>query len=190
MTIPKKSEIFLHWKQWLHDNGFDWGEPSCWACGKWWVTKYDITNPHVSDEELAKNYDRVKPLQRCHIVPRSLGGSDDVSNLFLMCKECHDLAPNTLSKDVFFQWVEHQSWFSRKYSEHISEMKTFGISEKDCKAITKLLFSKDFNQWCRKNIGLHWSQSGYGAKITTSSLYAAVQTYRKIKNRDFTPKTN
>ena len=102
MTIPKKSEIFLHWKQWLHDNGFDWGEPSCWACGKWWVTKYDITDPHVSDEELAKNYDRVKPLQRCHIVPRSLGGSDDVSNLFLMCKECHNLCSQYPVKRCFF----------------------------------------------------------------------------------------
>jgi hypothetical protein len=108
-----------------------------------------------------------------------LGGSDDVSNLFLMCKECHDIAPNTTSSDHFFQWVENQSWFSRQISQHISEMKTFGITEKDGEEITKILHSDDFNQWCKNNIGLHWNQSGYGVKITPSTLYAALQAYRK-----------
>ena len=60
-------------------------------------------------------------------------------------------------------------------------MKTFDISEEDCKEITELLKSDDFKQWFKDNVGLHGNQSGYGVKITASSFFAAYLAYRKME---------
>ena len=61
--------------------GADWAEAHerCWRCG------YKST------------------LQRCHIVPRALGGSDEPSNLVLLCHRCHREAPNI--SDPRFMWI-------------------------------------------------------------------------------------
>lgn len=42
-------------------------------------------------------------LHRCHVVPRALGGSDEASNLVLLCAQCHAEAPNVA--DASFMWV-------------------------------------------------------------------------------------
>ena len=57
----------------------------CWACGKRVETKSD--------------------LQRCHIVPKSLGGREEASNYFLLCSDCHDEAPDTTNREAFLRWV-------------------------------------------------------------------------------------
>ena len=40
--------------------------------------------------EICKN--DVKHLEKHHIIPKSRGGSDDKSNLIMVCSECHGLA--------------------------------------------------------------------------------------------------
>ena len=102
MSLPSKADIFEHWKEWLDQNGFDWGEPNCWACKRWWGTTYDIKKSNAPWGKIRAIWNKV-PLQRCHIIPRSLGGTDDPSNLFLMCRDCHDRAPNTPSREIFFK---------------------------------------------------------------------------------------
>lgn len=42
-------------------------------------------------------------LQKCHIVPKSLGGKNDPSNLVLLCGRCHREAPNIA--DSRFMWI-------------------------------------------------------------------------------------
>jgi hypothetical protein len=44
-----------------------------------------------------------KPPSKCHIVPRSLGGTNDPSNLVLLCGRCHREAPNVA--DPRFMWI-------------------------------------------------------------------------------------
>jgi HNH endonuclease len=44
-------------------------------------------------------------LQRCHIIPKALGGEDTPSNFVLLCSECHQEAPNCLSKDAMWKWI-------------------------------------------------------------------------------------
>jgi hypothetical protein len=104
-NLPSKSEIFEHWKERLLEFGFfvDWGEPGCWGCGFHYSDKYDIGRSNASWHEILRRWDSI-PLQRCHIVPRSLGGTNDVANLFLMCRECHDQMPNTVVPEIFFEW--------------------------------------------------------------------------------------
>lgn len=79
---------------------------------------------------MSGGWDKV-PLQRCHIIPKSLGGLDTADNLFLMCKECHDLAPNTVYRDIFLKWVGRQDWSTKSINAITSELAAFGFTEKD-----------------------------------------------------------
>lgn len=88
----------------------DYGEPCCWSCGK----PVDLTKSKTYDELLISNqlskiygFQKVKTsLNRCHIVPHALGGTDeDPSNLFLMCSECHEESPDTSNPRNFLRWV-------------------------------------------------------------------------------------
>lgn len=61
--------------------GVDWAEAHerCWRCGY------------------------KSGLERCHIIPESLGGRNEPSNLVLLCGRCHREAPNV--RDARFMWI-------------------------------------------------------------------------------------
>lgn len=166
-TLPSKAQIFDYWKDRLRDIGvfIDWGEPSCWACGFHYGTKYDIKRSNADWDEIFLGWDRM-PLQRCHIVPRSLGGTDDPSNLFLMCRECHDLAPNTAIADIFFQWVRSQSFYKRDSAKIEEAFRSFGVGQADKEKLLQILESAKFKAWCAGKSGLHRPQSNYGPSIS------------------------
>lgn len=44
-------------------------------------------------------------LERCHIIPNSLGGEDKASNLVLLCRRCHLENPNIANKDIMWDWL-------------------------------------------------------------------------------------
>ncbi len=44
-------------------------------------------------------------MQRCHIIPDSLGGKDEPSNLVLLRERCHIDAPNIESKSFMWDWI-------------------------------------------------------------------------------------
>ena len=145
MARPSKAEIVKYWKDWLIAHGFNLGEPACWACSCWWEPKYDIKDPNASWDEIYNCWNKVRQLQRCHIIPESLGGSnEDPSNLFLMCKQCHDLAPDTTSKEMFFTWIEKQSWLKRIYEEIKKDIANFDIAENEYEEVVKIIRSPDF----------------------------------------------
>jgi HNH endonuclease len=180
-TMPTKSEIFEYWKERIFDLDFfiDWGEPSCWACGEFWNGRYDITNPKASYEKILEVWEKA-PLQRCHIIPRSLGGSNETSNLFLMCKECHDLAPNTSIPEIFFQWARKQNFSERHVYQMQQCMKAFGISEELHIKFNEISQTKEFKDFLIKHAGLHRPQSGYsgsGKRLTASTWYGLLLHY-------------
>lgn len=80
-----KKEIVDYWSRIEDECGLsvDWAEAEerCWRCG------YE------------------KKLQRCHIIPNSLGGKDEPSNLVLLCERCHIDAPNIESKTFMWDWI-------------------------------------------------------------------------------------
>ena len=45
-------------------------------------------------------------LQQCHIIPKSLGGTLDPSNIIPLCGVCHDKAPDVSDKNEMFAWVK------------------------------------------------------------------------------------
>ena len=80
-----KKEIVDYWEQ-IEDEcdlSVDWAEAEerCWRCGC------------------------ERRLQRCHIVPETLGGKDEPSNLVLLCERCHIDAPNVESKTFMWDWI-------------------------------------------------------------------------------------
>ena len=44
-------------------------------------------------------------LQRCHIIPDSLGGLDEPSNYVLLCETCHEAGPNVADPEVMWDWI-------------------------------------------------------------------------------------
>lgn len=180
--LPSKALIFDHWKDRFREIGIfiDWGEPSCWACGFHYGSKYDIKSSDASMPQILDGWERM-PLQRCHIVPRSLGGTDELSNLFLMCRECHDLAPNTSIPEVFFEWVRAQC-YSRRDSARIEEaFRAFGIQPGQYDEIVQIMESKSFQIWSDRKTGMHRPQCGYPSRtfrLTPATMIGLAAYYR------------
>lgn len=185
-NLPSKSQIFEHWRKRLCSMGFliDWGEPSCWACGFHYQDKYDIKNSNVGWNKILKCWEKI-PLQRCHIVSRSLGGTNDASNLFLMCRQCHDLAPNTDIPEIFFKWAKAQNWWKRENLKIQDAFDSFGINEKECGIINEIIASKEFKLWIRDKFGLHRPQSNYApisSRLTPSTMIGLAAHYHWFKS--------
>lgn len=100
-----KEEIVNYWIKIQDECGLsvDWAEAEyrCWRCG------YKAN------------------LQRCHIIPESLGGKDEPSNLVLLCSRCHIDAPNVESKTFMWDWIRANGtplydtfWFLRAQKEY------------------------------------------------------------------------
>lgn len=87
----KKKELEIH-NNWLER--FDWlckDEVECIVCGA------------------------VKHLEKCHLIPKGLGGSETPDNLVMLCHEHHRQAPNTsISKDIMLNWIEREA---KKFSK-------------------------------------------------------------------------
>lgn len=85
----------------------DWHEPECWACREFIDKIYDLkTYDQMTDAQIWNSSVVRNKLNRCHIVPHALGGSDtDPSNYFLLCKKCHEESPDTSDRKIFLRWV-------------------------------------------------------------------------------------
>lgn len=78
-------EITNYWQEYQDECGLsvDWSEATllCWRCA------------------------HKRKLQRCHIIPRALGGSEEPSNLVLLCAQCHSEAPNVNDSEFMWTWL-------------------------------------------------------------------------------------
>lgn len=87
----------------------DWGEPECWCCGEWVdlckIPEYNTMLSNGNTKKIWQSKEVTSKLQRCHIVPKSLGGTYSPSNMFLMCERCHRESPDHLSQKYFLQFV-------------------------------------------------------------------------------------
>jgi hypothetical protein len=180
-TMPSKYEICKYWEDKIFDLDFfiDWNEPSCWSCGEFWNGRYDCKGKNLSRNKILKNWEKA-PLQRCHIIPRSLGGLNEPSNLFLMCKECHDIAPNTSFPDIFFQWARKQNFLERHAYRIQQSLTAFSIHEELYPKLDAISKTREFKDFAHKHSGLHRSQSGYsgvGRQLTDSTMIGLLFYY-------------
>ena len=127
--MPSKGAIADYWMKWETDNkqippwgDWDWGEPACMACTRW-LEGWD--NPKT----ITGKWNSTKGLERCHVIPRYLGGTDDVSNLVLMCPKCHQSQPDDLDPEITYMYMRERSPFSHiTFPEGINYLKSQGIT--------------------------------------------------------------
>ena len=113
----------------------DLGEPTCFACGEYWKGKFDNRQGYAGW--------KAAPLERAHIIPHSLSGSnDDPSNFVMLCEKCHPLNPHTKSRAVYMKWLHSvkpnreillrkltEDWFPNDVREKYIEEFTLPIKE-------------------------------------------------------------
>lgn len=150
-------------------------EPRCFACGKpiRGVTDIQCFNHVNSGKPLEALWNKVgserKGLQRCHIVPRQGGGSDEPSNIVLMCDECHAESPDTTIPKLFFMWVYRKRHeFPHTLIDH-DLCKIMDEIFKLCEELGKDPFSGDLEKMPKAY--------NHGAKMSDSSImYAYVES--------------
>jgi hypothetical protein len=83
-------------------------DPCCFACG-WFSERWKSGRSPRTAWERAR-------LERAHIIPAGLGGSNGADNIILLCTACHEESP-----DWFDPW-EMALWISKRPDRPSSEM--------------------------------------------------------------------
>lgn len=163
-----------------------WAEPHCWGCGNYWSGAYDQEWEEDTWSACVKAWKRL-PLQRCHVVPRALGGSASPGNIVLLCRKCHDRAPDTVFPEVFWQWMDTQH-HEREAEREIREVvKALGISpgsKADVSRISKALWSPEFWQWASDRQARHFPQTNSGQRVSVFGFVALLDRYLKSQTND------
>ncbi|NVM38572.1 MAG: HNH endonuclease [Candidatus Lokiarchaeota archaeon] len=168
--MSKKSQHWIkecvnYWSSRIYegDLGVDFSEAHerCWRCG----------------------YKR--KAQKCHIVPKSLGGSEKPSNLIPLCAQCHDEAPDVSEVNEMFDWIKKDCatfydtfWEDRALMDAISN----GVDLNHIKSFEDVV--KYFARYCfllENNISYHVSQGTGGIRLKTSTKSWII---RKASNFD------
>lgn len=74
----------------------------------YWFARVDESDLSVDASEAHERCWRCgckRGLQRCHIIPDSLGGSAEPSNLVLLCSRCHLDNPNVVDPEIMWDWI-------------------------------------------------------------------------------------
>ncbi|MFT5893101.1 MAG: hypothetical protein ACI9Y7_003220, partial [Dokdonia sp.] len=150
----------------------DWGEPACWACGRF-EAENDVTDSKLKLDDIFKVWDQQKYLERCHVIPKAIGGCNCYGNIVLLCKECHRDNPDTDNVEMFRKWIQNRKNYSeRRYEAYLETFKVFGL-EMNFLNIYLLHESKEFQVFFQsKSISV-------GKKYTAASI---VSTFKEWRN--------
>jgi hypothetical protein len=103
-----------------------------------------------------------RQLQRCHIIPRSLGGPENPSNLVLLCAQCRSEAPNVDDSNFMWVWLRAHAvefygtyWYERGFKEYeyifgkkpFSEVENPEIFMPEIQLAMKTYISKTSTHW-------------------------------------------
>lgn len=173
--MPTKAQIYRYWKPWLDEHLRDSDHIFCWACQReYYINKitFDETTPWAAVD---RAWNRAKVLQACHIVPEALGGKETVENLFLLCPECHDLAPDTAFPEQFLRWAANQSHFERVLHKIKCAIESLDIPRNRLQEVADVFHDPNFKAWAFDHLGFHCFQnnSGFGVKFSTSLALAS-----------------
>lgn len=112
-VMPTKWAVAQYWAgeprgQEVFAPHLDIDEPCCFACG-WFSERW------TDGRSARRAWERAR-LERAHIVPAGLGGSNEADNLILLCAPCHEESP-----DWFNPW-EMAIWISKRQERPSMEL--------------------------------------------------------------------
>jgi len=143
-------DCVAYWSERIYegDIGADWDDADviCWRCG------------HIRQQ------------QKCHIIPKALGGADDATNIIPLCAMCHDEMPNVADPKFVWEWIKNDHgclydtyWTMRAITEA-------GLTQGDLRDFDKQKLSDAY-----KEIGVHFGQGSGGARTTTATMAWAIR---------------
>lgn len=101
-TMPSRKKIFNYWKE----------------------QKPEITTKHIDqDENMCFSCGRPQP-QRCHIIANVNGGSEELSNLHLLCQSCHGIQEGLrtgMGEDFYYYWLKKQEHYVTYWEKIIAD---------------------------------------------------------------------
>lgn len=117
MSVPTKWQLAQHWIDSPERETFapmlqDVAAPCCFACD-WHSERWLKATPKASWERAT--------LERAHIVPSSRGGSDDASNVILLCAPCHRDSPDWHDRTEMARWIAGRPDRASKEVEEFSD---------------------------------------------------------------------
>lgn len=192
-SMPPHSQIFDYWKnkcitsdgnvaiEGEHDRSKsinvveDWGEPTCWCCGKQ-INVYGNKNYETDTTTPSKIWDYknvAKILNRCHIVPKSLGGKNESNNLFLMCEDCHVESPDYIDPTYFLLYIYSKR---KTFSYGINWTEMLNEINKTANQLGKDVATMSFERIEREKIGIH------SGRMSQKSMVAAVVDTMELRN--------
>jgi hypothetical protein len=110
--MPSHYDIALWWFEHQPRDArpfvMDLGEPACFAC-RWYPEGCEVSDTVTPKAAWAL---RAK-LERAHLKSHSVGGSNEPSNLMLLCKTCHLDAPDWDDPAEMLAWVQRREHWQR-----------------------------------------------------------------------------
>ena len=135
-----------------------------------------------------------KTLERCHIIPDSLGGKDTPSNLVLLCKRCHIEASNVENKNFMWDWIraygtplydtfwkikaqeEYQFIYGKNFSQELRDRDI--ISNSDLRKFWNIDIGKTSTHY-----GHPWYNTSTDVGVLKMRLDAYDKKYRNLKQK-------
>lgn len=110
-AMPSHYDIALWWAENQDRDGrpfvLDLGEPACFGC-RWYPDDCEASDTVTFRAAWGKH----AKLERAHLKPHSLGGTNDPSNIVLLCKTCHLDAPDWDDPAEMLAWVQRRRHWS------------------------------------------------------------------------------
>jgi hypothetical protein len=104
-----------------------------------------------------------------------------------MCRECHDLAPNTSIAEIFFEWTHAQDWDKRESAKILAALESYGVRSTDYRDFIEVITSDEFSLWKSTKFGLHRPRSNYAsvsARLTPATFVGLAVHYRRLRRTD------
>ncbi len=153
----------------------------------YWVRYADESDLSVDFSEAHERCWRCgckRRLQRCHIVPDSLGGKDEPSNFVLLCARCHLDNPNVADPDIMWDWLKAYKatfydtfWFIQGMREY---EKIYTVSYKEELQKRNITDENEINQIISDKIGqasYHFGDPHFNVATIAGILRMALNEY-------------
>lgn len=147
--MPSRQKIAFYWRDTSWDYfgySMEWQEPFCWACGTF-DGSLDMDQSGQKGIAVFRVWENHGYLQRCHVVPKSLGGCNCEANLVLLCARCHRESPDTKDPIHFQNWVRNKKKMFHQEIQNTMTLLGYTAEATDW----KLLISEQFKNYYLEN---------------------------------------